>query len=108
MFLVFYRFIPSRFAFVNHPDQPNIAQLTSIVDWLHSLQLDRLIQFFRKNAYTNLSQICHFDSSDFHALLGNHTTPIEQSRLIESLNHIRSELVLICSKSLLTSEGYLV
>jgi hypothetical protein len=32
-----------RFVFVNNPDQPNITQLTSIIDWLHNLQFDILM-----------------------------------------------------------------
>ena len=94
--------------FVNHPDQPNIVQITSITDWLHNLQLDRLITIFHTHHYTNLSQICHFDCSDFHDLIGNHTTLIEQTRLFDHFNHLRSQLVLISSHPSLTCEGYLV
>jgi hypothetical protein len=97
-----------RFVFVNNPDQPNITQLTSIIDWLHNLQFDRLIHLFINNGYTNLSQICHFNASDFIDIIGNHITFDEQTRLLDNLNHIRSQLVFISSKSLLNTEGYLV
>ncbi|CAF0812320.1 unnamed protein product [Rotaria sordida] len=98
-----------RFLFVNHPDQPNIAQITSINDWFHNLELDRLICLFINAGYTNLSQICHFNSSDLKIFIGNNNiTHDEQIRLLNSLNRIQSELVFIPSKSLLTSEGYLV
>ncbi|CAF2566933.1 unnamed protein product [Rotaria sp. Silwood2] len=97
------------FIFVNHPDQPNIAQITSIIDWLHNLQLDRLICLFINAGYTNLSQICHFNSSDLKIFIGNNNTTLdEQTRLLDSLNRIQSELILISSTSLLTTEGYLV
>ncbi|CAF3410725.1 unnamed protein product [Rotaria sp. Silwood1] len=97
-----------KFIFVNHPDQPNITQVTSIIDWLHNLQLDRLICIFINAGYTNLSQICHFNSSDLKIFIGNNVTHDEQIRLLDSLDRIQSELLLISSKSLLTSEGYLV
>ncbi|CAF3985128.1 unnamed protein product [Rotaria magnacalcarata] len=97
-----------RIAFVNHPDQPNIAQFTSTIEWLHNIQLDRLICFFINAGYTNLSQICHFNSSDLTILLGDNITLDEQNRLLDSLTRIRSDLVLISSKSLLNREGYLV
>ncbi|CAF3631267.1 unnamed protein product [Rotaria socialis] len=97
-----------RFVFVNHPDQPNFAQVTSIIDWLHNLQLDRLIRLFMSAGYTNLSQICHFNQSDLHDIIGNSITLDEQTRLLDSLKHVRSQLVLISSKSLLPGEGYLV
>ncbi|CAF1122630.1 unnamed protein product [Adineta steineri] len=97
-----------KLVFVNHPDEPNIAQLTSIIDWLHNLQLDRFIHLFTNNGYTNLSQICHFNSLDLNDILGNDFTFDEQTHLLDSLNHIRSQLVLTSSKSLLTGEGYLV
>lgn len=97
-----------RSVFVNHPDQPNLAQTTSIIDWLHDLQLDHLIYLFLNNGYTNLSQICHFNSTDFHNLLGNNLKYGEQNCLVKNLNQIRSQLVLISSKSLLITEGYLV
>ncbi|CAF1659167.1 unnamed protein product [Adineta steineri] len=105
------RLIPlakQRFVFVNHPDQPNFAQVTSIIEWLHSLQLDRLIRIFLNTGYTNLSQICHFNQSDFNDILGNNITLDEQTRLLDGLKRIRSQLVLISSKSLLPGEGYLV
>ncbi len=102
--MIFYRF-----NFVNHPDQPNIAQITSITDWLHNLQLDHLINSFLNNGYTNLSQICHFNSSDLIDIIGNNHQLDEQTRLLDNLNNLRSQLLLISSKSLLTSEGgYLV
>ena len=98
-----------RTTFVNHPDQPNIAQLTSIMDWLHNLQLDRLIPHFHAQHYTNLSQICHFDGSDFHDLIDHQTTLTEQTRLFDHFNHLRSQLLLISSTDTsLTCEGYLV
>lgn len=97
-----------RFVFVNHPDQPNFAQITSIIEWLHKLQLDRLIRLFTSAGYTNLSQICHFNQSDINDVVGNSITFDEQSRLLEALKHVRSQLVLISSKSLLPGEGYLV
>jgi hypothetical protein len=105
------RFIPlakQRFVFVNHPDQPNFAQITSIIEWLHNLQLDRLIRLFLNAGYTNLSQICHFNQSDFNDIIGNNITLDEQTRLLDALKRIRSQLVLISSKSLLPGEGYLV
>ncbi len=98
----------SRCVFVNHPDQPNLAQITSITDWLHNLQLDHLIHSFLNLGYTNFSQICHLTSSDLTDIIGNHVPIDEKTRLLDSLNHIRSQLVLISSKPLLTSEGYLV
>ncbi len=101
--MIFYRF-----NFVNHPDQPNIAQITSITDWLHNLQLDHFIDLFLNIGYTNLSQICHFNSSDLNHIIGNNLTLDEQTRLLDNLNHIQSQLILISSKSLLTTEGYLV
>jgi hypothetical protein len=55
-----------------------------------------------------LSQICHLTSSDLTDIIGNHVPIDEKTRLLDSLNHIRSQLVLISSKPLLTSEGYLV
>ena len=97
-----------RFVFVNHPDQPNFAQVTSIIDWLHSLQLDRLIRLFISAGYRNLSQICHFDQSDINNVVGNSITLDEQTRLLDGLKRVRSQLVLISSKSLLPGEGYLV
>ncbi|CAF0888020.1 unnamed protein product [Rotaria sordida] len=97
-----------RFVFVNHPDQPNFAQVTSIIDWLHNLQLDRLIRLFISAGYTNLSQICHFNQTDLHDIIGNSISLDEQSRLLDALKHVRSQLVLISSKSLLPGEGYLV
>ena len=105
------RLIPlakQRFVFVNHPDQPNFAQITSIFEWLHNLQLDRLIRLFLNSGYTNLSQICHFTQTDLNDIIGNHITLDEQTRLSDALKRIRSQLVLISSKSLLPGEGYLV
>ena len=98
----------SRFVFVNHPDQPNFAQVTSIIDWLHNLQFDRLIRIFLHGGYTNLSQICHFNQTDFNDILNNYATIDEQTRLFNELKRVRSQLVLISSKSLLPGEGYLV
>ena len=91
--------------FVNHPDEPNLAQLTSVIDWLHSLQLDRCIHSFLHVGYTNLSQICHFNAFDLKEIIGHNLTVEEQTRLVDSLTRIRSQLILISS---LPSEGYLV
>ena len=78
------------------------------MEWLHSLQLDRLIRLFLTANYTNLSQICHFNQSDLNDILGNSITLDEQTRLLDALKRVRSQLVLISSKSLLPGEGYLV
>jgi len=105
------RLIPlakQRFVFVNHPDQPNFAQITSIVEWLHNLKFERLIRLFHSAGYTNLSQICHFNQSDLNDVLGNCITLDEQTYLLNELKRIRSQLVLITSKPLLPGEGYLV
>jgi hypothetical protein len=58
--------------------------------------------------YTNVSQICHFNLSDLKDISGNNIKLDEQTRFFDSLNRIRSQLVLVPSNSLLTSEGYLV
>jgi hypothetical protein len=98
-----------RFVFVNHPDRPNFVQITSIIDWLHSLQLDRLIRLFLDAGYSNLSQICHFNSSDLNDIMGSSISLDEQMRLLDGLKRVRSQLVLISSKSTLSpGEGYLV
>ncbi len=97
-----------RFVFVNHPDQPNFAQVTSIIDWFHSIKLDRLTRLFISAGYTNLSQICHFNQSDINDIVGNCITTDEQTDLLNELKRVRSQLVLISSKSLLPGEGYLV
>jgi len=101
-----------RFVFVNHPDQPNFTQVTSLVDWLHNLQLDRLTRLFVSVGYTNLSQICHFSISDLIDIGSNNVTFDEQTRLLDAIKQVRSQLVLISSSStskpLLSSEGYLV
>lgn len=108
LFLLNNHFLFYRFVFVNHPDHPNFAQVTSIIDWLHNLQLDRLIRLFMSAGYTNLSQICHFHQSELHDVVGNSITVDEQNRFLDALKHVRSQLVLISSKSLLPGEGYLV
>ena len=71
---------------------------------MHNLQLDHLIDLFVNNGYTNLSQICHFNSSDLINIIGNNITFDEQTRLVDNLNYIQSQLVFISSKT----EGYLV
>lgn len=75
---------------------------------MHTLQFDRLIRIFLHAGYTNLSQICHFDQTDFNDILSNYATIDEQTRLFNELKRVRSQLVLISSKSLLPGEGYLV
>jgi hypothetical protein len=105
---LFIYFFFDRFVFVNHPDQPNFAQITSIIDWLHNIKLDRLIRLFLSAGYTNLSQICHFNQSDLNDIVGNCITVDEQTHLLNELKRVRSQLVLISSKSLLPGEGYLV
>ena len=92
--------------FVNNPDQPNHAQLTSISYWLETQQLDHLISFFHTHNYTNLSQICHFNLLDLTTLFPNHISLNEKTRLLENLAHLRSQLVLIPSKSFSTTEGF--
>ena len=106
-----HRLVPlakQRFIFINHPDQPNVVQVTSVVDWLHSLQLDHFTALFVSAGYTNLSQLCHFTHSDLLDITEGHMAPDEKTRVLESLKRMRSQLVLISSKSLLTDEGYLV
>jgi len=98
-----------RFVFVNHPDRPNFAQVTSIMDWLHSLQLDRLTRLFLSAGLSNLSQICHFNLAELNDVTGSSITLDEQTRLLDALKRVRSQLVLISSKSTMSSgEGYLV
>lgn len=57
----------------------------------------------------NLSQICHFNSNDLLEVTGSSITLDEQTRLLDALKRVRSQLVLISSKSNISSgEGYLV
>ena len=80
-----------------------------MIDWLHKLQLDRLIRLFLSAGYTNLSQVCHFTQAEANEIIGSSITLDEQSRLLDALKRLRSQLVLISSKStLLPGEGYLV
>ena len=106
-----HRLVPlakQRFIFINHPDQPNIVQVTSVMEWLHSLELDLFTSLFVNAGYHNLSQLCHFTRADLMDITEGHMAPDEQTRVLESLKRMRSQLVLISSKSLLTDEGYLV
>lgn len=99
----------SRLIFVNSPDQPNIPQVTSINDWLKSVQLTRLMPFFLKAGYRNLSQICHLNSPTLVELTGNALTREEKTRLLDSLRRLRSQLVFLnSSKPTLLDEGFLV
>lgn len=100
--------LTNRSIFVNDPDQPNIAQITIVADWLESLHLDHLISYFTDVGYTNLSQICHMNSSILSTVTQNKINRDEQIRLVESLKHIRSQLILSSSKLLLLDDGLMV
>ena len=79
------------------------------MDWLHSLQLDRLTRLFLSAGLSNLSQICHFNLAELNDVTGSSITLDEQTRLLDALKRVRSQLVLISSKSTMSSgEGYLV
>ncbi|CAF0874300.1 unnamed protein product [Didymodactylos carnosus] len=91
------------FVFIVNPDQPNFAQITSIDEWLHSLQLDHCIKQFKSSGYMNLSQICHFTQRDLIDI--GLTINFDQHKILDALKKARSNLELTIGK---TSEGYLV
>ncbi|CAF0738708.1 unnamed protein product [Didymodactylos carnosus] len=91
------------FVFIINPDQPNFAQITSIDEWLHSLQLDHYIKQFKSYGYMNLSQICHFTQRDLIDI--GLTINFDQHKILDTLKKVRSNLELTVGK---TSEGYLV
>ena len=52
----------------NDTGKPNIAQLTSIEEWLISLNLTQYLKLFKSNSYLNLSQILDLQTNDLNSI----------------------------------------
>ncbi len=52
----------------NDTNKPNIAQLTSIEDWLISLNLTQYLKLFKSNQYLNLSQLLDLQYNDLNSI----------------------------------------
>ncbi len=71
-------------------NRPNFSQLTSIKEWLNSLEMPQFVENFHTRRFLNLSQIVGFDRDDLLALEIWQET--EQNAILESLKCIHFEL----------------
>ena len=71
-------------------NRPNFTQLTSIHEWLKSLNLENYIANFTNKIHLNLSQVLNLEKNDLNFLGvfdSNH-----QNIMLESFNNIQFEL----------------
>ena len=71
-------------------NRPNFTQLTSIHEWLKSLNLENYTTNFINKKYLNLSQVLNCEKNDLTLLSifdSNH-----QNIMLESFNNIQFEL----------------
>jgi hypothetical protein len=71
-------------------NRPNIAQLTSIDDWLNSLSLAQYCIQFKHSNYLSLSQILNLNSSDL--LSAGVFSQTHQIIMLQSLNNIKRDI----------------
>jgi hypothetical protein len=71
-------------------NKPNISQLTSIEDWLSSLNLTQYLKLFKTHAYLNLSQLLDLKYNDFN-LLGI-WDDLHKQLILESLKTVQFEI----------------
>ena len=81
-------------AFRNVPyvdtNRPNFAQLTSVKEWLHSLDLIQYLNLFQLKGLLNLSQVLGFERADLSQL--DVWDENDQATILESLKCIHFEL----------------
>ena len=71
-------------------NRPNLAQSTSIDEWLASLSLTQYVAIFKRNGFLNLSQIVDLQMNDLVSL--GIWDQLNQSKIIESLKTVQFEI----------------
>jgi len=71
-------------------NRPNFSQLTSIQEWLNSLNLNQYTNHFIDKKHLNLSQVLNFEKFDLDSI--KITEESAQNAILESLKCIQFEL----------------
>jgi len=71
-------------------NRPNFAQLTSVKEWLNSLELSQYVGFFHAKKYYNLSQVLSFERDDLIRL--EIWSEKHQESILDSIKCIHFEL----------------